>query len=503
MSRGKRYNDEQKLNIKKVVAAVAVVAIIALFVIGINNLIKKKEQSINYFTEISYYTMLQNDKWGVINSKGEIVVEPEYSLMIVIPDNKKEVFICNELSEDKTSIKTKVINANNSQLYTDYSTVEVIDNVDSDKNIWFESNVLRVSKDGKYGLIDLDGKELSACIYDKIEALKGIKNSLIVQKDGKVGLVNNQGDTIIECDYASIEALTNNYTDGYIVKNSEGKLGAISINKEQLLECKYDDIKHVCGNDMYVVKEDGKWKITNKAGDKTLEIDYADVTYLSSEVIVAKSGENFGIFGTDKTEKVKAEYQSIEFAYADSFIAKKEDKFGVINTSGEELVPFEYTSLVFNEKANCLFGKKADDNNTYLIDRNHEVKVTGTDIEVLDGFIRAKVNDEYKFYNFKFEEKNNRDVYANHTLYAAKNDGKYGLVNRDGTLVVQYQYEDITEQNDYGYVAVKKDGKWGVIDQYGNLVVDPKYEISDISKVIFIGKWHSNENVKTTYFIAD
>ena len=502
MSRGKRYNDEQKLNPKKVIAAIAVIGIIILFVIGINKLVKKKDQATNYFTEVAYYTMLQNDKWGVINSKGETVVEPEYSLMIVIPDNKKEVFICNELAEDNT-IKTKVINANNSQLFSEYNTVEVIDNVDSEKNIWFESNVLRVSKDGKYGLIDLDGKELSACIYDKIEAIKGVKDSLLIQKDGKVGLANNQGNVIIECEYASITALTNKYTDGYIVKNSEGKLGAISVSKEQLLECKYEDIKHVCGNDMYVVKEDGKWKITNKAGDKTIDIDYADVTYVSSDLIVARSGDNFGIFGIDKTEKVKAEYQSIEFAFSDNFIAKKGDKFGVINAAGEELVPFEYSAISVNEKANCLFAKKADDNNTYLIDRNHEVKVAGTDIQVLDGYIRAKVNDEYKFYNFKFEEKSNRDAYANHTLYVAKNDGKYGLVNRDGTLVVQYEYEDITEQNDYGYVAIKKDGKWGVIDQYGNTVVEPKYEITDISKVMFIGKWHSNENVRTTYFIAE
>ena len=102
----------------------------------------------------------------------------------------------------------------------------------------------------------------------------------------------------------------------------------------------------------------------------------------------------------------------------------------------------------------------------------------------------------------KFEEKNNREVFPNNTLFVAKNDGKYGLVNKDGTLVVQYQYEDITEQNEYGYVAVKKDGKWGIIDQYGNISVDPKYEFSDISKITCIGKWHSIENINMgTYLI--
>ena len=77
------------------------------------------------------------------------------------------------------------------------------------------------------------------------------------------------------------------------------------------------------------------------------------------------------------------------------------------------------------------------------------------------------------------------------------------MVNRDGTLVVQYLYDDITEQNEYGYVAVKKDGKWGVIDQYGNTVVEPKYEFNNVSNIIFIGKWHSIENVNIAYLISD
>ena len=501
MSRGKRYNDEQKLNLKKVFMVVVIIAIIVAFIMIIKNLTKKKEQTTNYFTEIAYYTIVQDKKWGVINSKGEVVIEADHSDMIAIPDNKKQVFICYEYTDN--TIKTKAIDSNNSQLFTDYSSVEVIDNCDSENNIWYESNVLRVGKDNKYGLIDLDGKELAACVYDKIEAIKGVKDSLLIQKDGKYGLVNNQGDVIVECEYDSIAALTDNYTDGYIVKNAEGKLGVISINKEKVLECKYEDIKHVCGNDLYVVKEDGKWKITNKAGDKSVEIDFEDVTFINSDVVIAKVSGKYGVYGTDKSEKIKAEYDLIEYACTDNFIAQKDGKFGMLNSTGEAVVPFEYTNLTFNETAYCVFGSKADDNNTYLIDRNHEVKVTGTDIQVLDGYIRAKVNDEYKFYNFKLEEKSNRDAYANHNLYVAKNEGKYGLVNRDGTLVVKYEYEDITEQNDYGYVAVKKDGKWGVIDQYGNVVVEPKFEISNASKVMFIGKWHSVENMKTICFVAE
>ena len=107
-----------------------------------------------------------------------------------------------------------------------------------------------------------------------------------------------------------------------------------------------------------------------------------------------------------------------------------------------------------------------------------EIKLTGTNMTVHDGYIRMNVDNQYKLVNLKFEEKSNRDAFPNNTLFTAKNDEKYGLVNKDGTLVVQYQYDDITEQNEYGFVAVKKDGKWGVMDVTGNIVIAPTYKLS-------------------------
>ena len=53
------------------------------------------------------------------------------------------------------------------------------------KTSGMKKNVLKVQKDGKWGLIDLDGKEIASTTYDNIETLKGVENSIIVEKDGK------------------------------------------------------------------------------------------------------------------------------------------------------------------------------------------------------------------------------------------------------------------------------------------------------------------------------
>lgn len=504
MSRGKRYNGEQKLNMKKVFAVIITIIVIIMFFIGIKKMLKKDETTVNKFTEISYFTAYNNGKWGVINSKGENVIEPTNGEMIVIPNPKKEVFICvYEVNYSDGTYKSKAVNSKNEQLYTSYNSVEALSNYDQNNNIWYEDNVLKVEKDGKYGLINLDGNEILACQYDKIETIKGAKNSILVQKDNSYGLVNTSGNIIIDANYAEISALTTDYTNGYIVKNADGKFGIMGINKEQILDFKYSDIKHVFGNDMYIVKEDDTWKIVNKAGDKNIEINYSDIKSIDGENLVVVNNGKYGISGIDKTEKVKSEYQNIQYAFSDYYIAKKDNKYGIINSNGEILVQFEYDSLKFNKDADCLEGTKSNDSNTYLIDRNLQLKLTGMNPTVHNGYIRINVDNEYKFYNLKFEEKTNRDVFGNNTLYVAKNDGKYGLVNKDGTLVVQYQYEDIKEQNEYGFVAVKKDGKWGVIDQYGNVVAETKYELSDISKISVIGKWHLAENVNTAYYVCE
>lgn len=503
MSRGKRYNDEQKLNVKKVLAVLIAIALVAMFVIGVKNLLKKETVQVNNFSEISYFCIYQDGKWGVINSKGETVVNPEYGEMIAIPNPKKDVFICTyEVNYSDGTYKTKAINSSGTQLYSEYNTVELLSNNDTKGNVWNEEGVLKVGKDGKYGLINYDGTEILACTYSQIETLKGIRNSILTKKDDKYGLVNAIGDRIIENEYASITSIDEDYANGYIVKNSDSKYGIIGANKEHILECSFEDIKHVSGNNQYIVKKDGKWYITEKNNENQTEVNFEDITFINTDVIVAKNNGNYGIYGKDKSEKVAPEYQNLIYAFSDKFIAQKDNKFGIINTNGEVLVQFEYNKLIFNKEADCLFGNKQDDENTYLIDRNLEIKATGKNIVVYNGYIRAFTNEEYKFYNLKLEEKSNREVFPNNNLFVAKNDGKFGLVNKDGTLVVQYQYEDITEQNEYGYVAVKKDGKWGVIDQYGNIVVEPTYDFTDISKITFIGKWHSVENVNTVYLIC-
>ena len=95
MSRGKRYDGEPQLNLKKVFAVFAVILVIVLFVICIKKIInadKKQMESMNI--PLNYFAVSTNGNCGVINSIGEFVIQPANGEMIQFPNKANPMFIC-------------------------------------------------------------------------------------------------------------------------------------------------------------------------------------------------------------------------------------------------------------------------------------------------------------------------------------------------------------------------------------------------------------------------
>ena len=110
--RGRRYDDEPKLNLKKVFAVIFILVLIIACIFGIKNLLSKDTKSLaGKIENVCYYTIYDNGKWGVINSYGEIIIKPEYEEMIVVPDETQDIFICTyEVDYGNGTYKTKVLN---------------------------------------------------------------------------------------------------------------------------------------------------------------------------------------------------------------------------------------------------------------------------------------------------------------------------------------------------------------------------------------------------------
>ena len=66
--------------------------------------------------------------------------------------------------------------------------------------------------------------------------------------------------------------------------------------------------------------------------------------------------------------------------------------------------------------------------------------------------------------------------------------------------MIDYIYDDATEQNEFGYIAVKKDGLWGCIDKNGKTICETKYNLDDNLLIDFIGEYHLGKDLNLMYY---
>ena len=502
MSRGRRY-EEPKLNLKKVFAVILAIIVVVMFIFILKGILTKdKEQG--KITSKDYVAVLKDGKWGVIDSNANEIIAPSYEEMITIPSSKNDVFLCvYNVNYETGEYKTKALNSKNEEIYTQYEQIEAISNKDENNNVWYE-NVLKVQKDGKYGLIDLTGKEILACDYEKITAVEGIKEAFKVQKDGKVGIVNQEGKELVAVNYQDARALGKDSQDGFIVQKEDGKYGVVSFTNQTIVEAKYDEIMPVYGNDMYVVKQGNQTILVKKEGQEVLKSGLDEIKEIlkgTDAGIIYQKEKKYGVMSLTGEVIIEPNYEELKEAKSGIFIVQQNGKYGIMDREKQMKIEANYLSISYNEKADIYIAEKEDYSND-IIDNTFTIRQSGilTDLDDEKGYMTLKQGEEENYYNFKFEKKKESEIQTGNTLFKSKKDGKYGFVDQEGKVVVDYIYDDVTAQNSYGYCGIKKDGKWGSIDQKGNIVQEPTYDLEDYLKIDFIGRWHLGKDINMNYY---
>jgi len=98
-----------------------------------------------------------------------------------------------------------------------------------------------------------------------------------------------------------------------------------------------------------------------------------------------------------------------------------------------------------------------------------------------EGIMLAKQNGKWGFvdktWNWviqpQFEFESVRNFYEG--LAAIKQDGKWGFIDKTGKWIIEPRFKDIWNFNE-GLAAVMQDDKWGFIDKTGNWVIQPVFE---------------------------
>lgn len=219
-------------------------------------------------------------KYGVIDEKGNVVVEAKYDdCNATYSDDGIAIFITkkgDKQGDDHSNYTYHAVDKSGSELFTlsgkDYTSIG-----------YFNDGKLSVIKNGKFLLLNKKGEEIcklgSAGENDYAGMISPINGKIVFCKDGKYGLKDSEGETLIRAKYDVFYASF----DGEYIAKKDDDWGLINAEDETILSFKYEMLGGLKSN-RFLIKRDDEWRIIDREGETINKDDiseYSAQTYSS------------------------------------------------------------------------------------------------------------------------------------------------------------------------------------------------------------------------------
>lgn len=532
-----------------------IIGIVAVIIIAISIMAIINEVQLHYkveeISEYKYFTLEQNQKYGVIDRNGNIVIEAEYGA-VQIPNPSKAIFVCvKEYNENTKEYETVVYNEKKEVLFSNYKNVQSISIYTNVNSTPYEKSVLTYKENGKYGLINLEGKQITKPVYDEISSINYKEGTFLVKQNELEGIINMKGKVIIKCEYESVTSdnyysengnkkqagfiVSKKTEDGYrygyanyrgtIILNpiytqlervteianekgvyfiafKNGQAGLLKNNKE-ILNYEYEDIQYNVLGSIFVTKRNGKYGAVNQEGTTVLYPEYDNV-YTGGMYLNALKDKDIFIFDLNGNKIETNEVSKTKTENANYYITiDKSNKYKVVDSKDNIIIDKDYTYIEYLPGDYFIVERDSksgiiDSNGKSVIELKYDSisRINETDI------LQMETNKNIALYNLNMKEIVSMD---NAIVKEVKDEKAYILLYSD----TDFKYFDkkgniLTSQNLFennSLFAKNINGKWGFVDKDGNLKVQNDYElVTDFNKYGFAGikkdgKWGSiNQN---------
>jgi len=281
-------------------------------------------------------------------------------------------------------------------------------------------NILIFKSDGNFGLLSLEGIELTLAKYKSIECFS--ENLLKYQLDNKWGLINLEGNEINEAQYLEIKS--HGGSPFAIAKKENGKKVLIDkIGQELKIEYEVLEIKQfektsppyfICKNNTI----DSNLTILNFRAEKILTLEADIVLSIIDDLVLYQIGTDFGIVKMDGTILNKFSFECSELKLVSkSYLqfAEPVKKYipsnGAADLSGNILIPPIYFYIRFDSVSDLFIVSNAD-NKHGVVDANNKIiiplKYERIDsFETVTGKVYFKLNPTNRI---KFIAKSNGEI---------------------------------------------------------------------------------------------
>ena len=317
----------------------------------------------------------------------------------------------------------------------------------------------------KWGFADANGQLV---IEARFEAVGDFSDNGLAaaQVYGRWGFIDSSGQWIIRPLFDSVKpflnsglALAREYKyeepeSQWHRPRSVGKMGFIDVSGQWVVAPVLDRVNNFFDTGLAVAVVNKKAGLINSSGQWLIEPEFREIWFpqgskLGTAITISGKRALLNTSGQWITEPILDGLGRLVYGGEKVTSASLGGKVGIINV----------------EKGQWLAEAKFDEISEFNDQGLATVKLNGK-----FGLINneGKLIIEPQFHQLQAE--------PNNGLFAAGNNGQWGLINLEGQWVVEPKFDNLQFVSDNGPIAAREKGKWGLIDRQGNWTVEPKLD---------------------------
>ena len=310
----------------------------------------------------------------------------------------------------------------------------------------FKNNI-----NGPYKLykMSLDNEALFCYLYTM--------NAVYIDKHK--GGIDDNFETIAYSNSDSEIKLFSPSSDSYLMPFLNKDKWGFKRGEELVIDCIYDYLEQddyfthnrFGENDLAPVCKNKLFGYINKNGELIIDFQYSDANEFNKGLAVVRNFKNKeGVIDTDNKVIIDFKYDEVHHFNEDLFVVKLNEKYGLVNTKNIIVLDIDYDAglaEIFNDRS--------------LI-------IKGSGLDELYGFIDSKGKIIIKpIYSFAHDFYT--DLAEVRKYLDDEDDSFYGVIDKEGSVVIPFQYDDITIHELVNYdslnmlITAKKYDKWGII----------------------------------------
>jgi hypothetical protein len=482
----------------------------------------------NPYTSLRTYSLgCVGGLWGFINRKGALVINAEYQFVddfhngraIVKKDGKYGVINMNNefvikpeydgiefLRNTSNSFYAVYINTPRYGVIDDNGKILVPVKYENLGN-WQEGlSVFRSGK--KFGYINADGEIVIPAEYEKAKDFSG--NLAAVQKDTKWGYIDHSGNFVIQPVFSSAGNFQNGLApvsakkgNGYVNQKGEvhyskyskcfeyyqglakvkvrGKFGFIDEKGKWVVHPHYKSISDFNSYGMAVVKKGRKYGVIDRKGRHVTHAFYQKIGEFSEGYAPVRQKNKYGFIDSMGKVVIKPQYLNAGKFSEGMAAVSVQGRWGFINPSNKMIISPKYRKAgefvedmaqVKNDKSWGFINKTGSEiiplKYGYVSDFKDGIAIAGSSASYADRFITKEgkvLFDSTYLQVLQFEN----------SIARVKKYGKWGLINKDGSNIIDYKYDGIQSFIGQKSVVMVR-GVSGIADLEGKIIAEPEYQ---------------------------